>query len=188
MNVMKHVSTQEISDFLDGTLSVSKMRETAMHMDQCDPCTKELEAWKKTRAMLRRAPKSVTPGPDFWAATAARLTAEDQSPSVAAPALSFKTMRPSFGSRMTAFVSMAAAIVGVGFLYGHLPMATVITPPGHTTTTDIDNDDVSSFIRAHTEAAATQPLADGSRQLMLAVDADDQPAAGDTTSNGDSNP
>lgn len=216
MTEMKHVSTQDISDFLDGTLSVARMRDTAIHIDGCEPCSTELEAWKKTRAMLRRAPKSVAPSPDFWAATTARLIEEDRAiPQAsrlsfqtvlipgrrfelkdAVPAgqrLSFKTVGPSISTRMAAFTSMAAAIVGVAFMVGHWPGMFAVVPgiPNTNVSTmdTIDNDDLSSFVRAHTEAAAAQPFADGSRQIMLAADLDDpsDTSAGDTTTDADAN-
>lgn len=195
---MKHVSTQDISEFLDGTLSVSRMRDTAIHMDRCAECKAEFEAWKKTRAMLRRAPKSVSPGPDFWSAATARLIEEDRSPARASlmpltPALSFKTSTPSFTTRIATGLGSAAALVGIVFLIGHSPVVTPGLPtaiaPISGPTDIINDDDVSSFVRAHTEAAAALPLADGSRQIMLAADVDDTPdsSSGDTTTNVDSN-
>jgi len=191
---MGHVSTQNISEFLDGTLSLSLTQKTAMHIDRCAECKAEFEALKKTRAMLKRAPKSVAPGPEFWAATTAKLIEEDRNPTpgYAIPykaALSFKANRPSFTTSIAAGFCSAAAVLGVAFFMGHTPMITPGMPTSITsvaaTTDTINDDDVSSFVRAHTEAAAALPLADGSRQIMLAADVDDTPdsSVGDATTN-----
>src|ERR1700734_1771966 len=94
-----------------------------------------------------------------------RLHAEE---SVKEPAYSFNT-RKIFRTAASTFAAAATLVVAV-FFVGHMPGPVPPIGPGGVVAETIDDQDMSSFVQAHTEAAASQPLSDSDHQVMLAAD------------------
>lgn len=174
---MKHASTKDISEFIDGTLSVSRMRAVGSHFSQCEACRREYEAWKSTRALLRRSRRPVAPGSEYWTKVLAHL--DTDAANLPSPSRKFFTTGRSKVVGWSSALAAAAAVAGLIFFSGHLPIDSLshsIPLPSLAQNSDSINDaDMFSFLQAHTEAAAAQPLSDGSHQVMLAADIEGTP-------------
>jgi len=177
----KHPNEELISALADGRLGVGETRRIAAHLHDCEQCRNLLGDFERTKILLRSMEAPVQPEQKFWDDTYRKMrTSESASAGVnTRQADAIRTRRQLQGA-----FALAACLLGI-VLVG--PLAHVTPPPGpgvtSTATTDdtIDNADVSTFVRAHTESVAYQPLSDPDRQQMIAAEAEGAPAGDQVT-------
>jgi len=178
----KHPNEELISALADGRLGVGETRRIAAHLHSCEQCRSLLGDFERTKILLRSMEAPVQPEQKFWDDTFRKMRTADSTPARSTAPLddAVRTRRQLQGA-----FALAACLLGV-VLVGPLAHVTAPSTPGTaatTTTADdtIDNADVSTFVRAHTESVAYQPLSDPDRQQMIAAEAEGAPAGDQVT-------
>jgi len=180
----KHPNEELISALADGRLGVGETRRIAAHLHDCESCRELLSDVERTKVLLRSMEAPVQPEQKFWDDTFRKMRTGDSVPARVADreADTLRVRRQLQGA-----FAVAACLLGVllvGPLTGHItPRSTTGTESTAQTATDdaIDNADVSTFVRAHTESVAYQPLSDPDRQQMIAAEAEGAPAGDPAT-------
>ena len=179
----KHPNEELISALADGRLGVGETRRVATHLHDCESCRNLLSDFERTKILLRSMEAPVQPEQKFWDDTFRKMrTADSQSAALGTQhADTIRTRRQLQGA-----FALAACLLGVVFV-GPLtnrvqsPSTTGASPTTAASDDTIDNADVSTFVRAHTESVAYQPLSDPDRQQMIAAEAEGSPAGDQVT-------
>jgi anti-sigma factor RsiW len=180
-----HPHGEKISAYLDGMLNIAEMRQIAQHLDRCAACRISLDSLQRTRTLLHSMPPPQSPGPEFWANTFRRLRVEGNAPQTGRS--TGKRLRLDMpGAQRRWAAGMAAAAVLGAVTLGPLLTHPAVSPPPPAISEDFV--DMPSLVRAHTDSAAREPLADPDRQAMISADTDDvatfSDAAADTAGDG----
>jgi len=164
----------------DGKLGMGETRRVAAHLRDCESCRALLSDFERTKSMMRSMEAPAMPEEKFWQDTFRMMRTADLDRESERQADMRRARRQLQGAFAVSICLLGAIIIG--------PMATHVGPTSTPTTagasmTDdaIDNADVSTFVRAHTEAAAYQPLGDPDRQQMIAAEAEGSPAGDQAT-------
>ena len=126
----RHLTTEQLSAFLDGQLSNEEKEFVAAHVKTCEQCQQELAELRQTVALLRALPQPalprsfVLPESTVLAPVASHLT-----PLVPAPRSVRQSRRawPGYVSNTVRVISTLAAILGLFLLLSSL------NPMGHPT-------------------------------------------------------
>ena len=170
----KHPNEELISALADGKLGLSETRTVAAHLHDCGECRELLAGFERTKIMLRSMEEPTQPEQKFWDDTFRKMRTMD------APARNVDAIRTR--RQLQGAFAVAVCLLGAVFI-GPLTPPRVVQPTAagnsQAASTDdtLDSADVSTFVRAHTESVAYQPLGDPDRQQMIAAEAEaDGPA------------
>jgi anti-sigma factor RsiW len=171
---MRHPREELISALVDGRLDVGETRRVAAHLHGCVECRSLLAEFERNKIRFRSMEKPEQPEQAFWDDTFRKMRTMGEVETARTSV--WDSFRVSRRQWQAAFAAAACVVVAVV-----VPLSThvrVVSPPpgpiSAATASDdtIDSDDVSTFVRAHTESAAYQPLGDPDRQQMIAAEAD----------------
>lgn len=183
-----HPHGEHLSAYLDAMLDVAQMRQVAAHLSACASCRAALESMQETRTLLRAMPPLSVPAPEFWTNAYRRLRVAERERALR-PSSPLETLRAGWQSahRRWAAGVAAAALLGAAIVapvvnHALQPTDTSALPAAASLTADAV--DLPSLVRAHTQSAARQPLADPDRQDMIAADVDDMAAFSDSEAAG----
>ncbi len=170
----KHPEGAQLSAYLDGMADVARTHEVAMHLRACSACRAELDGLAQVRALVRRSPVPIVPGPEFWTAAYRCLRVDDRE-RAQSRAWSWNSLGASWRvsqRRWAAGMAAAVALVGTALLAPHIGTQGGVHPTAAGLMAPADNaPDVASLVRVHAASVASQPLADPDRQAMISYDA-----------------
>jgi anti-sigma factor RsiW len=166
-----HPREELISAMADGKLSIAETRALALHLRECASCRAVLTGYEQTKAMFRALAHPEQPAEQFWNDTYRKMRATQ----IAEPEHRRSLWGVSPRQARAGFALAAClAVAVVAPLSMHHPGATSpVGTIGEPAVAEdaLDPTDVSSFVRAHTQFVASQPLSDPDRQQMIAADA-----------------
>ncbi|MBW3534025.1 MAG: zf-HC2 domain-containing protein [Gemmatimonadetes bacterium] len=81
----EHIRSEEVHDWLDGTLAAEERRRLDRHVESCPDCADEVARWSGLVAAVRGLPAEARPRRDLWAGIEARLEERRASPATAEP-------------------------------------------------------------------------------------------------------
>jgi hypothetical protein len=172
MSMNDHPHGEQLSAYIDAMLDVAQMRLVAQHLDNCAACRTSLASLSETRTLLHGMGLPPAPGPDFWMNTFRRLRVESQGASITGDIGNrLRLHRAGTPRRWAAGVTAAVMLGALAFgpWLAHPPSEPTSPPPAVLE----DFVDMPSLVRAHTDSAAREPLADADRQTMISADTDD---------------
>jgi hypothetical protein len=160
-------------------------------LHECDRCRAVLVDFERNKTLFRSMDQPEQPTQAFWDDTFRNMRtmgqAEPLRPSIGD---GFRASRRQWQAGFAAAVCVAAAVVvPLTSTRGIHSARTGISGQPAPSDDSIDTDDISTFVRAHTESAAYQPLGDPDRQQMIAADADGmRPDAAEAATDADVSP
>lgn len=167
----KHPKEELISAMADGKLGVGETRRIAEHLHDCAECRAVMADFERTKKLLRTMEQPAQPDQKFWDDTFRKMRTMEPD----APTIDVHRVRRQWQGAIAAVACIFVAILGpVSYHVTHVPTAQ--TTPSAANVDSIDDADVTTFVRAHTEAAANQPLSDPDRQQMIAAEAEGMPS------------
>lgn len=173
---MRHPREELISALVDGKLGVAETRRIAAHLHDCARCRDLLADFERNKSLFRAMEKPEMPDKAFWNDTFRKMrTTADPAP---APSI-WDGWHANQRQAQAAFAALAcivaAIVVPISARMGSIPshgLSPIRTSTAPVAEDCLDAADVSTFVRAHTESAAYQPLGDPDRQQMIAAEAD----------------
>lgn len=170
-----HPREELISALVDGKLDIAATHRLAVHLRECDRCRSVLTDFEINKSLFRKMAAPPALPEQFWDDAFRKMRTSEPIASARQgwrlPVLQSRNVRAAF-----AVAACLAVAIVVPLTHGG------VTPPLNTNNAassipddTLDAFDVSSFVRAHTEAVSAQPLSDPDRQQMIAADADASP-------------
>ena len=169
-----HPREELISAMVDGKLNVAETLRVAAHLNECGSCRAILEDFERNKAMFRALPDPEMPPQQFWDDTFRKMRV---GTAVVSPSDINRTRLIRARRQLQAAFAVAACIAGAMVVAPLAMHKTTVIPiqsvqPAAIAEDTLDIADVNSFVHAHTESAAKQPLGDPDRQQMIASEAD----------------
>lgn len=170
---MNHPHGEKISAYIDGMLNIPEMHHIASHIASCSQCQNIQTNLKEIKLSLRRLEKPVNPDPAYWAAAYRNMRVTNPE----GARFPYRTVSPLSHAphRLWTASLAAAALLALALTAPSLQPQRSRTLSSSTASASAamqspDTVDVSFLVQAHTESAASQPLADTDRQDMIAMD------------------
>ncbi len=155
---------------VDGKLDLVEARGLTEHLHECAECRATLADFEKNKALFRQIAAPPPPSDRFWDETFGKMRSEP-IPDVQ-PELRFNPANARYRRAGLAAAACAVLAVAIPLNWSGSGTRPVTRPASANVADTLDSVDVTSFVRAHTQSAAAQPLGDPDRQQMIAADAD----------------
>lgn len=166
-----HPREELLSALADGMLDVAETHRIAQHLHDCERCRATLADFERNKAAFAAMPAPAMPPQQFWDDTFRKMRVSPPSTPVVrtAPHVSGRAWQAAWASAvcLVALFIIPASLHTSGPT-GRVHPNTVGVMPAPVDT--LDSADVDSFVLAHTDSVANQPLSDPDRQRMIAAD------------------